>query len=142
MRNRVCACLIISLLLAACSGGQDNSQLGAITGNVEKYQPYELTADQTSLYQKGLKEILPTTGPVNFNAVNTIKFSNQPGLHICGFVAFKATSGEQTEQPFYVELRIEQDDGASKTIIHRGQIGSDPAKLSKVNFVCRHHQSV
>lgn len=141
MRNRLIASLIISLMLAACSSEQNKSQLGAITGNAEKYQPIELSAEQTSLYQKGLKEILPVNRPAKFNAVKTIKFSNQPGLHICGFVAFKPASGEPIEQPFYVELREQQEDGVKKNVIHRGQIGSDPAKLSKVKFVCRHHQS-
>lgn len=136
----------VFLLLSACSGEQNKTQLGAISdvdtsAVATKAELMPLTPGQIHLYQQGLAEIIPSQQSAKFNAVKSMKFSNQPGLHICGYAAFKTATGQQSELPFYVELRQQITEGTSKDIIHRGQLGTDPSKLSKVNFVCRHHNS-
>lgn len=138
--KNIAAILTIVFLnsLQGCSSEQGLSSLtGAKKKTDEFKQVVELTPEQTTLYQSSLKQILTNPQTATFSNVKALKFTGEPGTHICGYVKTKTEIAEAAEQEFYIELRLlnEQD------IVQRGQVGSDPAKLAKVKFVCRHHQA-
>ncbi|MDA7947127.1 MAG: hypothetical protein MPJ78_06580 [Hyphomicrobiaceae bacterium] len=71
------------------------------------------------------------------SAVTATRLPEKPGIHVCGFVAKTQSNGKPgPDQPFYVELRDEN----GRPVTERGQVGSDPSRLSKVNFVCRYNR--
>ncbi|GJM02787.1 MAG: hypothetical protein DHS20C08_12880 [Rhodomicrobium sp.] len=124
-------------LLSACSASQGPSLVGKANEEASEaggMQQVTLSPAQTEVYQTGIKGLITSSETADFVSVKTLKFSSQPGLHICGYASYQL-SGAKKETPFYVEIREEE----GKPTLHRGQLGSDAAKLSKVKFVCRHH---
>lgn len=71
---------------------------------------------------------------VNISSITASRQPARPGLQVCGFVATPDAGGKRGKDfPFYIEL-LETD---GKPVAERGQVGSDPSRLSKVNFMCR-----
>lgn len=135
---------IISLaalsLLASCSGNQSEeiTLIGKQTTQTEKIagnHSLSLSAEETTLYQDGIRGLIGVSNETKFVSVKTMKLGAEHGRHICGYARYKDATGTSQETPFYVEIRTV--DG--KPTLHRGQLGSDASKLSKVKFVCRHH---
>ena len=102
----------------------------------DKTQFIILTEGQERLYQEAVQSILPAKSPVKYTSVKTLKFEIQKGYHTCGYATYKNEAGENSETPFYVELRKTDE----KYAVHRGQVGTDDGKKAKVKFVCRHHK--
>lgn len=125
--------------LTGCSSGESPTLIGKTSAEKAGQQQVTLTQEQVTLYQTGLGELIKSISPKDsapdFISVKTLKFTNQPGQHICGYARYKDQQAKRLETPFYVELREEE----GKPTLHRGQLGSDEAKLSKVKFVCRYH---
>lgn len=122
--------------LSACSS--DNNIAGVTTKAPEStnFKMLQLQPDQIKLYQDGIKTLIPNPDSANFKIVKALKYTAKEGLHICGYAITVNLKNNPVEIPFYVELLQE----AETTVVHRGQVGTDEAKLSKVKFVCRHHQ--
>ena len=134
VKNLAALCIIIPL--SAClSGKQTDVQLSNRVPK-EKIKLIFLTGDQERIYQEAVQSILPTKAPVKYVRVKTLKYDDQEGYHTCGYVNYKNEAGQNSETSFYVELR--KADG--KTLVHRGQVGTDDGKKAKVKFVCRHHE--
>ncbi len=127
-------CLIVP---GGCSGG-DKSALGNIPLSAAGHKPVVLSQAQSKLYKDGVNEIVSNPQTATFRGVKALELKGKPGVHVCGYVAHKNAGGENRELPFYVELRDEN--GAP--LIHRGQVGDDETKRSKVKFVCRHHEDI
>ncbi len=73
---------------------------------------------------------------VTISAVTATRTAEKPGLQVCGYVATPAANGKPgNDLPFYIEL-LEKD---GQPVADRGQVGSDPSRLSKVTFMCRHN---
>ena len=71
------------------------------------------------------------------SSVIATRLPKKPGIHVCGFVSRPQADGKPgPDQRFYVELR----EVNGKPVTERGQVGSDPSRLSKVNFVCRYNR--
>lgn len=137
--NKIFAAILTVVLLSwlqGCSADQATPLTNADNAAKTGQQTIALNPAQTELYQSSLKQILPNPATARFTGVKALKFADQSGIHICGYVKNNNENGEAAETPFYIELRMEND----QDIVHRGQVGSDPAKLAKVKFVCRHHQ--
>lgn len=130
--------VILSLLLplSACLSGKETGGLIKSTTPNEKTRLIILTVGQEGLYQEAVQSILPTKSPAKFLTVKTLKFHDQEGLHTCGYANYKTEAGQNSETPFYVELRKTTE----KYGVHRGQVGTDDEKKAKVKFVCRHHK--
>lgn len=126
----------IFFALAGCSTG-DNGSLVEQAG-LKQVGEVQLSEAQVQLYQSGLKKIIAKPETASFKGVKALTFAPKPGVHICGFVSSEIAPGKMAEQQFYVELRKEE--GGEAFRVHRGQIGSDEAKLAKVKFVCRQHK--
>ena len=121
----------VTLSLAACAGGNRPAPDDA-TG----IQRVTLTPAQSQLVESGVRQMVESQ-TAKLSAVTATRLSDKPGVHVCGFVSKNQSDGKPgPDQPFYVELR--EVDGKPAT--ERGQVGSDPSRLSKVNFVCRHNR--
>jgi hypothetical protein len=130
------AVLCIILPLSACLSGKETGvQINNTIAN-DKTQFIILTEGQERLYQDAVQSILPTKSPVKYTSVKTLKFETQDGYHTCGYATYKNEAGQNSETPFYVELRKTDE----KYGVHRGQVGTDDGKKAKVKFVCRHHK--
>ncbi len=128
---RLAAAIAATLSLAACAGGNRPAP-GAEAG----VQRVALTPAQSQLVENGVKQMVESQ-TAGLSAVTATRLPGKPGIHVCGFVSKSLPDGKSgPDQPFYVELR--EVDGKPET--ERGQVGSDPSKLSKVNFVCRHNR--
>ncbi len=130
--------ILFALMLAGCSSGQDASLLGQSPIGEGGAKTVSLSAAQVKLYQNGLMEIVPNRQTADYKSVTALEFTGKPGVHICGYVTFEDEGGKRSEKRFYVELR--RQEGSDDYALHRGQLGTDAAKLSKVKFVCRHHE--
>lgn len=95
--------------------------------------PVALTSAQSQLVEDGVKQMVENQG-AQLSAVSAITIAQQPGVHVCGYVKTRDAAGKEgPDLLFYVELR--EVDG--KPVTERGQVGSDPSKISKIKFVCR-----
>jgi len=89
---------------------------------------------QTQAIEGGVKQMVERQDGVKISAVTATRVAQKPGLQICGFVATADAGGKQGKDlPFYIELL----EANGKPVAERGQVGGDPARLSKVNFMCR-----
>lgn len=132
---KIIGCLSVMFCLTGC-GSQDTASLvGSSPPDEGAFEIASLDANEVQLYRDGLKQIIVNPQTAKFLGVKALKFSIKDGVHVCGYVNHSNSEGLVKDVPFYVELR--RDAGVS--VVHRGQIGSDPAKLSKVKFVCRYH---
>lgn len=127
--------MLFAMLLPAligCAGGNSRPEPGLAAGA----QKITLTPEQALLVDSGVKQMAGSQH-AQLSAVTAIRLANKPGIHVCGFVSKKQPNGKDGPNlPFYVELR----EPGGKPVTERGQVGSDPSKLSKVNFVCRHNK--
>lgn len=129
--------IIFSLIsLTGCSSGEKKYTLDSPAPTNTQHQKIALNQAQTTLYQEGVLKILPQPETADFLSVKAMQLAGLEGVHVCGYVAHKKGDGNREELPFYVELREE----AGTPIIHRGQLGTDASKTSKIKFVCRHHE--
>ncbi|MEM8744013.1 MAG: hypothetical protein AAGF14_05185 [Pseudomonadota bacterium] len=125
------ALLLVASVLSACAGGTRPAP-DAKPG-VERVT---LTPAQNQLVESGVRQMVESPS-AKLSAVTATRLPKKPGVHVCGFVSKPGPGGKPgTDQRFYVELR--EADG--KPVTERGQVGSTPSKLSKVNFVCRYNQ--
>lgn len=130
-------CLIALLLpLSACLSGKNTGVTISGTVPENETQLIILTEGQERLYQDAVQSILPTKSAVKYTSVKTLKFETENGYHTCGYATYKNEAGQNSETPFYVELRKTDE----KYGVHRGQVGTDDGKKAKVKFVCRHHK--
>ncbi len=119
------------LTLVGCAGGSNRPGPGTTSG----VQSVALTPAQALLIDNGVKQMVGSQN-AQLSAVKATRLPDKVGVHVCGYVSKKQPNGKDGPSlPFYIELR--EADG--KPVTERGQVGSDPSKLSKVNFVCRHN---
>lgn len=115
--------------LAACASGERNT--GAA---LEGAQRIPLTPEQTRVIEGGVKQMVEQQDGVSISAVTATRVAQKPGLQVCGYVATKDAAGKRGKDlPFYIELL----ESSGTPVAERGQVGSDPSRLSKVNFMCR-----
>lgn len=120
--------LLMLSVLSACSSANRPAPVSE-TGA----RRIALTSAQSKLVEDGVKEMMESPG-AQLSAVTAISMAQQPGIHVCGYVKSPGAAGKEgPDLPFYVELR--EADG--KPVTERGQVGSDPSKISKIKFVCR-----
>ncbi len=120
-----------TLSLASCAGGNRPAP-----GEAQGVQRVTLTPAQSQLVESGVKQMVESQ-TTKLSAVTATQLPEKPGIHVCGFVSKNQPDGTPgPDQPFYLELR----DVDGKPATERGQVGSDPSRLSKVNFVCRHNR--
>jgi len=121
--------LAIATGLAACaSGSRDTPSSTQGSGRVT------LNAAQTQAIEGGVRQMVEREDNVIISSVTASRQATRPGLQVCGFVATPDAGGKRGKDlPFYIEL-LETD---GKPVAERGQVGSDPSRLSKVNFMCR-----
>ncbi len=122
----------LALALGGCAGG------GNRTGSTsqEGVARVALTQAQNNVVEDGVRKMVENTG-AQLKAVTAVRIAAQPGVHVCGYVMSKDAGGKDgPDLPFYVELR----EAEGKPVAERGQVGTDPSKLSKINFVCRRNR--
>ena len=136
MKVKNLAVLCILLPLSACLSGKEKDVTVGNSIPESKTRLLILTEGQEKLYQDAVQSILPAKAPVKFLSVKTLKFETEEGYHTCGYVNYKNEAGQNTEVPFYVELRKTE----KEYVVHRGQVGTNDGKKAKVKFVCRHHK--
>lgn len=128
MSGRPLFILLMLTVLSACSGANRPapvSESGA--------RRIALTSPQSKLVEDGVRQMIENPG-AQLSAVTAISIAQQPGVHVCGYVKSTDAAGKEgSDLPFYIELR--EADG--KPVAERGQVGSDPSKISKIKFVCR-----
>ena len=121
----------VALSLASCAGGNRPAP-----DEAQGVQRVTLTPAQSRLVESGVRQMVESR-TARLSAVTATRLPDKPGVHVCGFVSKNQPDGKSgPDQPFYVELR----DVDGKPATERGQVGSDPSRLSKVNFVCRHNR--
>jgi hypothetical protein len=119
----------LALLVAACASGGNRPAASMHAG----VTPVVLTLAQNKVVEDGVRQMAANPG-AQLKAVTATRIAEQPGIHVCGYVATKGANGKEgTDLPFYVELR----EAEGKPVAERGQVGSNPSKLSKIKFVCR-----
>lgn len=137
--------IIIASTLPACNVSEEQLSVNALSSSPpqminasgDTLQKISLSKEQVHMIQEAVKKVISYPNIAQFEEITAVSFAQKPGIHICGSVAY--TIGSKNESlPFYVELR---KDGTND-IIHRGQVGTDKSKSSKVNFVCRYHRNV
>lgn len=136
MLRKILLVLGFILPLSACLSGKETGVQIKSPATSDKTQFIILTEGQERLYQEAIQSILPNKSPVKYTSVKTLKFETQDGYHTCGYATYKNEAGQNSETPFYVELRKTDE----KYGVHRGQVGTDDGKKAKVKFVCRHHK--
>lgn len=146
--------LILSALIAGCSenserfsfkniptfGILDRSEKKAeVAQGGENVELAILTPNQAKMVRESVRKVIPNSFAADFKEIKAVRFSEKEGLHVCGYIEYSQAS-QQNEKtiPFYVELRNAQQ----QDVVHRGQVGTDRSKTSKINFVCRFHKSV
>lgn len=126
--------LVAAMLLAliGCTSGGNRPGPGTTTG----VHRVTLTPAQTVLIDVGVKQMVGSQN-AQLSAISATRLPDKAGVHVCGFVSKRESNGKDGPNlPFYIELR----EANGKPVTERGQVGSDPSKLSKVNFVCRHNR--
>ena len=119
----------MALLLCACTSGGNRPAANTQTGITR----VALTQAQNQVVVDGVRQMVEDTG-AQLKAVSSTRIPEQPGVHVCGYVMSKDASGKDgPDLPFYIELR----EAEGKPVAERGQVGTDPSKLSKIKFVCR-----
>lgn len=119
----------IALLLCACASGGNRPVASMQTGVTR----VALTQAQNKIIEDGVRQMVQDKG-AQLKAVTSTRIPEQPGVHVCGYVMSKNANGKDgPDVPFYVELR----EAEGKPVAERGQVGTDPSKLSKIRFVCR-----
>lgn len=119
--------LALGVLLAACSSGANPPPS---SGNALVSQRSSLSdAEQAAVAAAAREMVGDAAAPVH--GLSARVPPGQPGIHVCGYV--KTPSNDSTA--LYVELR--EADGSIAA--ERGQVGSNPAALAKVRFMCRQH---
>ncbi|MGH1406747.1 MAG: hypothetical protein ACRBBJ_09355 [Rhodomicrobiaceae bacterium] len=136
MLRKILLVLGFILPLSACLSGKETGVQIKSPATSDKTQFIILTEGQERLYQEAVQSILPNKSSVKYTSVKTLKFETQDGYHTCGYAIYKNEAGQNSETPFYVELRKTDE----KYGAHRGQVGTDDGKKAKVKFVCRHHK--
>ena len=132
MRRYLMPAVAITVVLGACGG---SGRLPDLTRNVED-QPVVLTSAQLLSIQAGVKQMIVNPESAQFSRATAFTIPPEAGIHVCGYVKYKGENGTYGAHfPYYLELR----DKDGKTVAERGQVGSDPSKLSKVKFMCRRH---
>ena len=116
-------------LLGGCAGGGNR----AGPASQEGVARVALTQAQNKVVEDGVRQMVENAG-AQLKAVTATRNASLPGVHVCGYVMSKDASGKEgPDLPFYVELR----EAEGKPVAERGQVGTDPSKLSKIKFVCR-----
>lgn len=124
----------MAVALTACAGS--GSRPSAATS--EGVQRVALTPAQTQTVEQGVKQMVERQDGVKISAVSAARLPDKTGIHVCGYVSASDASGKQgPDWPFYIEM-LEKE---GRPVAERGQVGSDPSRLSKVNFMCRHNRS-
>ncbi|MEM7619318.1 MAG: hypothetical protein AAF228_02480 [Pseudomonadota bacterium] len=102
-------------------------------------QQVTLTSTQVKLVHDSVKQVLPDLKKADFPDMKAVSYDKRPGIHVCGSVQYSNTVNQNNKTlPYYVELRKEPH----RHIIYRGQLGTEPSKSSKIEFVCRYHKKV
>ncbi len=121
----------MALLVSACASGGNRSSATA-TQHIGVTR-VTLTQAQNQVIEEGVRQMVENTG-AQLKAITATRIAEQPGVHVCGYVTKKGANGKDgPDVPFYVELR----EAEGKPVAERGQVGTDPSKLSKIKFVCR-----
>lgn len=118
-------------LLAGC-GAAPPGQSSAAISTAPAGGEISLNAAQAKVVEDGVRSMIGNPSAASFQGVAARKLDGKEGVHVCGYVTAAGLSGQTR---FYVELR----DEAGGPVAHRGQVGTDDAKLAKVRFVCRRH---
>ena len=119
----------MALLLGACAGGGNRMAGNGYAGAAR----VALTQAQSKVVEDGVRQMVENPR-AQLKAVTATRIAKQPGVHVCGYVMSRDGGGKAgPDLPFYVELR----EAEGKPVAERGQVGTDPSKLSKIKFVCR-----
>lgn len=95
-----------------------------------------LSAAQLQTIERGVKTMITNPESAKFTRVKGMTVTGKPGVQVCGHVTYKGEDGKAGQpQPYYLEL----GEKAGAPVAERGQVGSTPPALSKVNFMCRRH---
>ncbi|GAB4240455.1 MAG: hypothetical protein Kow0032_28090 [Methyloligellaceae bacterium] len=96
--------------------------------------PVTLNAEQLLAIKAGVTKMIPNPGSAKMTRARAMTIAGKPGIHVCGHVRYKGADGKLgAPQPYYLQL----GEAEGKPVAERGQVGSDPAALAKVNFLCR-----
>ena len=117
----------VCLLVAGC--GSDGSPTAAALPVLAKSQA-SVSANQQEAVTEAARKMVKDPAATVHGLVARTK-PGAPGVHVCGYV----TKAAQASTPLYVELQ--ESDGTATA--ERGQVGSTPANLAKVRFMCRDH---
>ncbi len=121
----------MTLALGGCAGGGNRAGPASQVGVAR----VALTQAQNKVVEDGVRQMVENAG-AQLKAVTATRNASLPGVHVCGYVMSKDAGGKDgPDLPFYVELREVE----GKPVAERGQVGTDPSKLSKIKFVCRHN---
>lgn len=116
-------------VLTACTSGERSTD-----ATLEGAQRIPLTPEQTRVIEGGVKQMVERQDGVSISAVTATRVAQKTGLQVCGYVATNDAAGKRgPDLPFYIELL----ESSGAPVAERGQVGSDPSRLSKVNFMCR-----
>ncbi len=117
--------------LAACTGNQTPSVIAASPPGV-----VALTSEQRAAVEAGVRRTIPNPQTGAFLGAAGRKGTEGSAIDVCGHVRYlDPATAKIVEQPYYVELRTTN----GLPVAERGQVGGDPSKLAKVNFMCRKH---
>lgn len=119
----------LSALVSACASGNRSSN-----PTPDGVQRVTLTPAQTQVMESGVRTMVEHDSGVTIGSVAATRRPGSSSLHVCGFVTPPAADGKPAAtMPFYIQ--IQDKDG--KPAAERGQVGSDPTRLGKVNYMCR-----
>jgi hypothetical protein len=122
----------MALLIGACASGGNRSVANTQTSVTR----VALTQAQNKIIEDGVRQMV-SNNAAQLKAITATRIPEQPGIHVCGYVMKKDANGKDgPDVPFYVELR----EAEGKPVAERGQVGTDPSKLSKIKFVCRRNR--
>jgi len=120
---------LIALFLTGCASGGSRPTSTKHAG----VTLVSLSQAQNKIVVDGVRQMVDNRG-AQLKAITATRNAEQPGVHVCGYVVAKDANGKDGQDvPFYVELR----EAEGKPVAERGQVASDPSKLSKIKFVCR-----
>jgi hypothetical protein len=120
---------LTALFLAGCASGGSRPTSTQHAGVTR----VSLSQAQNKIVVDGVRQMVANSG-AQLKAITATRVSEQPGVHVCGYVVAKDANGKDGQDvPFYVELRLVE----GKPVAERGQVASDPSKLAKIKFVCR-----
>lgn len=128
--HRSAVLVIAALMVSACgTSGKTVREEGG--GRLVTLSPVQ---DQT--VRQAVKSMITQPDSAQFARMTALAFAGEQGVHVCGHVKYKDDAGSYgAMQRFFLDLR--EADG--KPVAERGQVGSSPPALSKVNFMCRRH---